>query len=229
MIWFLIIVLLVAALFFWVLYPKLNIIIEYRGGKLKILFRSILFRYTLDDERIRGFSGKGKKKTTGEETEKKESEPEQTAESFFGKVEKFKRQFYEIKEVIDVVFEYAGGRIEFSDIYVFARYGTGDAAHTGMIYGAVWGLVGNVYAFLCRYFNIEFPSIELVPMFNEKTFQLDAEGIIKMRLVHIITAALRGFKVYNKHRKEKERMKDGRTASDSGLDVHSDAEHQRND
>lgn len=205
MIWFLIIAGLIAAVSFLLLYPKLNIIIEYRGGKLKVFFKSILFRYTLDDEKLKSFSGKSKGGGKNEKSASRELEEdkEKTAEGFFAKLEKAKTQFFEVREIVETVFQSSGHRVEFSNIYIRSKFGTGDAAHTGMAYGAVWTIIGNVYAFLCRFFKIEFPEVELIPAFNETIFEIEAEGIIKMRLVHIISAALMGFRAYKKHRKEK--------------------------
>ncbi len=195
MIWFGIIFLLLLAGICWVCFSKLSIIIEYRKGKLKITFKSKLFRYTLDDKRLKSLS-----ESKGRKTEQSDGS-QQSVEGFLGKVEKLKRQYQEFRDVIDAVLDYAGDRTEFSDIFVSARFGTGDAAYTGMIYGAIWSVIGNAYAFLCRFFRIEFPEVELVPEFNEKVFEIEAEGIIKIRLAHIITAILHGLRTKRKNKK----------------------------
>lgn len=186
MVLFGIIVFVILAFLLCLLFRKLNIIIEYRNGKLKIIFRTLFFKYTLDDDRLRNFRNKKNKYTV------KESEnSEMTAETFLGKIEKAKRQYNDIKDIIEAVLDYADGKVEFSDIYIRSRFGTGDAAHTGMICGAIWTLIGNIYAFLCRFLNIEFPEVDLLPAFNEKVFEIEGEGIIRIRLVHIIMC---GFK-----------------------------------
>lgn len=184
MIWFGIIVLVILALLLCLLFRKLNIIVEYRNGKLKIIFRTLFFKYTLDDDRLRNFR-------KNKDTNKTSKNSEMTTETFFGKIEKAKRQYNDVKDIVETVLDYAGDKVEFSDIYIRSRFGTGDAAHTGMICGAIWTLIGNIYAFLCRFFNIEFPEVDLVPAFNEKTFEIEAEGIIRIRLVHIMMC---GFK-----------------------------------
>lgn len=181
---------LIAAVLWLLLYPKLNIIIEYRGGKVKMIFKSLLFKFTLDNEKLKNFGGNKTKE-------------EKSVDIFFAKVEKVKTQYQEVKEIINAVFDYAGSRAEVTDIFIHCSFGTGDAAHTGMAYGAIWTLIGNVYAYLCRYIKIEFPQVELSPVYNEKTFEINAEGIIKMRTVHIILAGLRVLRLYTKHKKEK--------------------------
>lgn len=194
---------LIVAIFWLLLYPKLNIIIEYRGGKLKLIFRSLLFKITLDDEKLKKFSDK-KDNDKVDKANKKADVPEDKAvDGFFAKVERFKGQYHEVKEIIEAVLDYAGSRAEVTDIFVRCSFGTGDAAQTGMAYGAIWTLIGNVYAFLCRFVRIEFPQVELAPAYNEKKFEIEAEGIIKMRTVHIILAGLRVLSLYTKHKKDK--------------------------
>ena len=108
-----------------------------------------------------------------------------------------------VKDILDEILNLVRNKAEFSGIYVRVRYGTGEAAITGMIYGAIWSLIGNLYSFLCRFFRIEFPKLELEPVFGEKAFEIEAEGIITTKPVHIITAILRSAKIYLKHKKEK--------------------------
>ncbi len=197
MIWFGIAFLVLAAIILTFIFSKLNVIVEYRQGELKITFRNKLFKYVLDDERLKNFSSK-----KGEKTEENKKD-NQTVEGFFSKAEKIKRQYNEFRDVIDDVLDSAGNRAEFTDIYVRVRFGTGDAAYTGMAYGGIWSLIGSLYAYLCRFIRLEFPEVELIPVYNEKTFEIEAEGIIKIPLVHIITAVFRGLKIYKRSKQNK--------------------------
>ena len=201
MFWLGITALMIAAVLLLLLYPKLNIIIEYRGGKVKLIFRSLLFKFTLDNERLKNFGGKKVKNDTVNTPIN--TVGNKSVDSFFAKVKKAKEQYQEVKEVINAIFDHVGRRAEVADIFIRCSFGTGDAAYTGMAYGAMWTLISNIYAYLCRYIKIEFPQVELVPLYNEKTFELEAEGIIKMRTVHIILAGLRVLRLYKKHKKEK--------------------------
>lgn len=201
MFWLGITALLIAAVLWLLLYPKLNIIIEYHGGKVKMVFKSLLFKFTFDNERLKKFGGKKKKKDDGIKSGFQSGE--RSVDGFLAKLDKVKTQYSEVKEIVEAVFDYAGRRAEISDVYVRCSFGTGDAAQTGIAYGAIWTLIGNIYAFLCRYIRMEFPQVELIPAFNEKTFEIEAEGIIKMRTVHIILAGLRVLRLYKKHKKEK--------------------------
>ena len=231
MIWVGIILCLVVTVIVCLLTAKMKIIIEYRNGETKIVLKSFFLKYTLDDKKFRKFAEKSESsKKKKPRHQKKESKTEEmTAEGFFTRLEKIKETLLTVKDVVVTVCRYLGPRISFSEISVKSTFGTGDAAKTGILVGAVWTLSGNIYSFLCRFFAIDYPEIQLDPIFDQKCFEIEAYGIIKIRPVHIITAVIRGINVYDKHKKEKECSDNGRTTSGSRIDVHSDAEHQRND
>ncbi len=205
MIWIVIVLCLFFAIIALLFYNRVKIIIEYRNGKLKIIFKSLFLKFTIDEKRLNKLSSdsnqKNGKKT--KKTENSEKSGELTAESFLEKVESFRKTLLLVREVIVTVFGYAGDKVEFVDIMIKSRFGTGDAGKTGMICGAFWTLMGNAYAFLCRFFRLDFPDVQLEPDFEKKVFEIETRGIIKIRPVHIITAAIRGFKVYDKHKNEK--------------------------
>lgn len=205
MIWIVFVLCLIFAIIALLLYNKIKIIIEYRNGKTKIIFKSLFLKFTIDEKRLNKLSSGsgqqgGKKKKKAEQSVKEE---ELTAEGFFEKVEGFRKTVLLVKEVVAAVFGYTGDKAEIVDIMIKSRFGTGDAGKTGMICGAFWTLLGNTYAFLCRFFKVEFPDVQLEPDFEKKIFEIEARGIIKIRPVHIITATIRGFKVYDKLKNEK--------------------------
>ena len=205
MIWIVIVLCLIFAIIALLLYNKIKIIIEYRNGKAKIIFKSLFLKFTIDEKRLNKLSSGsgqqgGKKKKKAEQSVKEE---ELTAEGFFEKIEGFRKTVLLVKEVVAAVFGYTGDKAEIVDIMIKSRFGTGDAGKTGMICGAFWTLLGNTYAFLCRFFKVEFPDVQLEPDFEKKIFEIEARGIIKIRPVHIITATIRGFKVYDKLKNEK--------------------------
>ncbi len=207
MIWVGIVLLFLVALIFGFLFTKLRIVFEYKNGKPKIVFKSLFLKYTLDEKRLGKLSelpvAKSSEKDSGDEKTE-----EMTAEGFLDKMERYREKYHEVKEIVVAVFGYIGPKVQFADISVKSKFGTGDAAKTGIICGAIWALTGNIYAFLCRFFNIEFPDIELEPLFDKKYFEIEARGIIKIRPVHIIIAAIRGFKVYDKHKNKNDKGAD---------------------
>ncbi len=174
------------------MFSPLKITAEYRASKLKLVFKCLFIKVTIDDSRFRG---KKSKEVT--------IRNEKTSGNAFGRLRDFKDNYGNVKDILGEILNLVRHKAEFSGIYVRVRYGTGEAAITGMVYGAIWSLVGNLYSFLCRFFRVEFPKLELEPVFNEKAFEIEAEGIITTKPVHIITAVLRSAKIYKEHKKEK--------------------------
>lgn len=179
------------------LFLKAKVIIEYKYSDFRITFRSGLIKISLNTEAIKKISGKKKKQETPEE---KSEEPH---EKFFDKTRTIKEKYLEIKTVADMFLRCMRYKISFSEFYIHVRYGTGDAASTGALYGAVWALIGNVYSFICRYFYISFPEVNLEPDFNKKMFEPMLRGIITVRPVHIIIAVLRSLRAYRQHKEQK--------------------------
>lgn len=135
---------------------------------------------------------------------KKEEKPADTPKpGVLERINSVKKGYEEIKDVISEVVEFTHNHVEIRDIYIRVKYGTGDAAITGIIYGGIWALVGNIYSTVCRHWKVQFPRLELEPIFGGKAFEVEAEGIIKTRLVHIITTAIRSLKIYKNSKKQK--------------------------
>ncbi len=176
------------------LFAPLKIDIEYRNSKLIITVKCLFVKVTLDRENFA-------KKKSGQATRTKSQSTEKAGA--LEKLKNLKKSFDEIRFILHDVFEHMRDKIEFSGIYVRVKYGTGDAAITGMIYGAIWSFIGSVYGFLCRFFRVRFPKVELEPQFGGKAFEIEAEGIITTRLVHIIIAAIRSGKNILKRKKER--------------------------
>ena len=177
------------------LFSPLKILAEYRESKLKLVFKCLFVKFTIDDSRF------GRKKDKGQNTDEKK-----TPDNAFGRLKDFKENYGNVKMILGEILNLVRNKAEFSGIYVRVRYGTGEAAITGMIYGAIWALLGNVYSFLCRFFRIEFPKLELEPVFGDTAFEIECEGIITTKPVHIITAVLSSAKIYKEHKKEKGAM-----------------------
>lgn len=82
------------------------------------------------------------------------------------------------------------------------KFGTPDAALTGMGVGIAWIVHGWVVAFLHnRGWLIEPESIEFVPVFTETYFYTSFHCIVSIRIVHVITAQLRWLKLKLRQRK----------------------------
>lgn len=119
-----------------------------------------------------------------------------TAEGLLERLRQIKNSYRLYKNIADAFAISLRGRIELSEIRISIVYGTGNAAHTGMLCGAFWSLVGGLYAFLCRFFSVEFPKLNIQPDFNRKRLETEFGGIIAVRPAHIIIAAYKAYKVY---------------------------------
>ena len=103
----------------------------------------------------------------------------------------YKEIYRDAKEVIQTFLSDTRYRIEISSLWIRLDFGTGNPAHTGMLYGTVWNLVGLGYPFLVRYFKAAYPSLEVTPDFYNPRFDLEIKSIIKVRPAHIINAVLK--------------------------------------
>ncbi|MBE7032319.1 MAG: DUF2953 domain-containing protein [Ruminococcaceae bacterium] len=179
---FLIVVAIILAFITLLLFSPLKIIVEYRDKKVKLIFRCAFLKFTVKDSAFRK-----KEKTAKSNNKKTDDAPNDGA----SRIKKMQTGFDSAKDALDEILDLVKHRARFSDIYVRLRYGTGDAANTGILYGAIWSLTGNVYAYLCRHFYVEFPTVELEPQFDKTAFEIEAQGIITTRLVHIIKCVIK--------------------------------------
>lgn len=177
------------------LFSRLRICVEFKDGKMKLTFRCLFFKFSVKDSAL-------KKKDKKADMEAQIAKGKKPA-GIFERIRSFRDGFDGVKGVLSEILTLIKDRAEFSGIYIRIRYGTGDAAITGMIYGAIWAVIGNLYSLVCRFAKVEFPTVELEPIFGGHAFEIEAEGIIVTRLVHIITAAFRSVKVYLKYKSEK--------------------------
>ncbi len=103
----------------------------------------------------------------------------------------YKEIYRDAKEVIGTFLADTRHRIEISSLWIRLDFGTGNPAHTGMLYGTIWNLVGLGYPFLVRYFKAAYPSLEVTPDFYNPRFDLEIKSIIKVRPAHIINAVFK--------------------------------------
>lgn len=69
--------------------------------------------------------------------------------------------------------------------------GTGDAASTGILYGAVWIFIGGMMSLTRSCIYVSRPRIVVVPIFNRAELHVDFSCIIRMRTGHIINTGIR--------------------------------------
>jgi len=82
------------------------------------------------------------------------------------------------------------------------RFGTADAALTGIVVGLCWVLIGWLVAFLQnKGWKGEPKHIELAPVFTEPCFYTSFHCIVSTRIVHLITAQLKPLMLVFRQRK----------------------------
>jgi len=85
------------------------------------------------------------------------------------------------KRIVMPVVEYISKKIRIYGFNLKLSLGTGDAAATGVLYGAAWIVIGNVMALTSSYLNIIEPRIAVIPIFSKVNLSVDFSCIISMK------------------------------------------------
>ncbi|MFL6557812.1 MAG: DUF2953 domain-containing protein, partial [Bacillus sp. (in: firmicutes)] len=95
--------------------------------------------------------------------------------------------------------------------------GAGDAAHTGMITGAIWALKGSIIGIISHYLRLrEVPKVTVTPHFQAAVIQTRLTCIIQFRIGHAILAGLKLIKFWKgglPHFKKKTNFANNKTKS----------------
>lgn len=153
------------------LFLKTNVYITYKNEHLKIRFRNGILRYTLKQK---------------QKKEKPKEEP--SRENISRRIDSGKKRLTDKTSFLWVLLGEMRYRIEVKKVKIRVDFGTGDPADTGILYGAIWAAIGSVYQILNMYLVFDFPETEINPDFENKIFKTEFEGIIRLRLVHLIRA-----------------------------------------
>lgn len=109
--------------------------------------------------------------------------------------EKLYEVYKSIKDKIIPVLKYISRKIKISKFNFKLSMGTGDAAATGVLYGAAWIVIGNVMTLTRSYLNVNNSRIVIVPIFSRVQLCIDFSCIISLKLGHIINAGIRAIPV----------------------------------
>ncbi len=113
-----------------------------------------------------------------------------TLENIIEKIEKIKEYHEKFSDAI----YYINDSISITKMFWETRLGLGDAALTAVVSGGIWSIKGLFFSFFLKDKEIKNPKINVIPEFNKKTFDIDFDCIIKMRLVYIIIAGIKVLK-----------------------------------
>lgn len=95
--------------------------------------------------------------------------------------------------------------VKIEKLHFVMYYGTGDAASTGILYGAVAGVIYGMLGLLVHNHKTKDSLLSVTPDFNNALLNANGECILKLQNVHIIIIAVKLIKLIIKVKKRKER------------------------
>ncbi len=142
------------------------------------------------------FGGRIKKKIdlakkAKKETEAIEKDIESVKLSFKEKVKKYYHTFKLIKGTWDKSKLSVRKRILLKKTSLSVTFGTGDAAHTGILTGILWAGIYDVIAFISKFIRVTQPEICVNPIYDEESLEIKGECILTLSLANIISIITR--------------------------------------
>jgi len=167
-----------------------------------ILFLEISVKFDYDDRlnenfRLRIFLYNEKfginllKKDKPKKPKKKKEEKTKDKEkiSFF---EKIVDVFEELKNISYAYYyskDFIRKRLILEKLNVNIDFGMSDAAKTGIATGAIWAVLYNIFAVVTKIFTVYDHKFNVEPDYNNEKFLFGVNGILKFKLVNIISIA----------------------------------------
>lgn len=206
-----------------------NLLIEYKkSGKddhfvLSFFILRGLIKYKFEIPMVRtgkrGIKVKGKKEAGRKEKDKGYFQKNVNYRAYLGKM-----------RVYSPIVKYVERKFVIKELKIKIRIGTGDAFHTGLLSGALWGVLGILDSYISNRITVEKKNIKVRTNFSYREFKVDIYCIFRTKLVHIIIVAFRILLNYLvmkiKSRRKKGGKKHGGT-SDSRTHDDSYGEHKR--
>ncbi len=129
-----------------------------------------------------------KKKEPSEKADKPDGESDKL--TFTQKVKDYYQKFLLLKNTWAKSKRGVRKRIIAEEISLNISFGTGDAAHTGIITGSLWGAIYNVIAFFANFIRVTEPQINITPDYENELFEFDGKCILKLCAANIISVFL---------------------------------------
>ncbi|MEH7304432.1 DUF2953 domain-containing protein [Neobacillus drentensis] len=227
--WVLLVLSILLLLFILILFTKLTILINYYhhndNDDLKIVFKIWfgLIKYKINvplikvDENSPSVVIKSNKQM-GESTEKSSTEDvnqitTEDVENNFSNAKKLLNHVFGLHRIVRKFLR----KVSIKSLEWDTLIGVGDAAHTGMITGAIWALKGSLIGLVSHYLKLfVMPKITVTPHFQAAVMQTRLTCIIQFRIGHAILAGLKLFKFWKgglPHFKKKTNFANDKTKS----------------
>lgn len=107
------------------------------------------------------------------------------SEGLLRKITAWKRFFTESEQFFRKALKRAGKKLRIEHLEFFYTGGFENAAATALVYGAVSGLVYEVYALIQHFVGVEQSKIQMLPDFQRAEVTLETEWRVSLRIWHI--------------------------------------------
>lgn len=170
------------------LFAKIKIIFEYKKYPGEKLYTDIKLFYGFIDlsSFLRKLSTSRKKSSS--------FSPEKTLD----KIRKYEKVFRILCKVYSKNKWYIRNRIHVEKLNFHLKFGLGDAAATGILTGAINSMLYWLLAFINCVGTVEKHYFEVVPVFNSKGLASESRGRITLRMINMLTIAVRLYLTYKK-------------------------------
>ncbi len=127
--------------------------------------------------------------------QKKSQKPPKTKKNTMSYVKKI----ITFSEDIKIFAEYISDKcIIFENLSLAIDFGTGDAAHTGVLTGALNGVVYTALSAIHHNTTVKKWDVKITPDFEREKFDIQYLCIVRVRIMHIISIGIKALGLYRK-------------------------------
>ena len=94
-------------------------------------------------------------------------------------------------DILSIIGYASQNAVRFDNIEINLLFGTGNAAATGISYGAISGIIYSLLGVIDSKCGIEHYKVDIHPDFYTSVFETDCRCIVKLKNVHIIVIAIK--------------------------------------
>lgn len=201
--WLSIIFIIILCLLLISLFLKVKIIIDFRHNndddRLNITIQSLfgLLKYKKEVPMIKvsddspAIITNEKTETGPKGNEKDEDKKEYTVDDLIKNIEQMKAFIHQIFGLTTIMKKFLK-KVTINHLHWTTTIGLGDAAHTGVIVGAIWAVKGNMIGLISNFMRLaDFPHLSVVPVFNQKKTETSFYCIFSFRIGHAIFVGIK--------------------------------------
>ncbi len=190
-----------------IIFSRINVIVNYYHGQdnddLKVEFKAWfgLIKYKIHVPLIKldedSPSIVTKEETTMGEGENKDKKKRRfTAEDLMDSFHDMKVILNHVLNLHRLIREFLH-KVKVRNLQWDTEIGVGDAAYTGMLVGAFWGIKGGIIGIISHYMKmIEMPIIRITPNFQKAISQTKIVCMFQFRIGHAMFAAIKLVKLW---------------------------------